>query len=186
MEAAFETLRANGFAATSARRIARTGGFNQALIFYHFGGVNELLLAALDLSSERRLARYSEALISAGDLRQVIDAAARLYREDAETGHTTVLAELFAASLAVPALGVQLTARMEPWIAFTEELMRRFLGRVPLGGLIDVRAAAQTALAMYLGIDLLVHAGGDGARTDSIFEAASRLGEALDSLLEET
>ena len=186
VEAAFETLRANGFAGTSARSIARVGGFNQALIFYHFGSVNDLLIAALDWSAKQRMTRYREALTGIDDLPRLMDAAASLYREDAESGHTTVLAELFAASLAVPALAAQLTARMEPWIAFTEELLRKFFGRLPLAGLVDVRAAAQATLAMYLGIDLLVHADGDRSRADSVFEEARRLGGAFHSLLEGT
>src|SRR5947208_16019504 len=44
--AAVETLKQEGFAGTSARAVARTGGFNQALVFYHFGSMTELLLAA--------------------------------------------------------------------------------------------------------------------------------------------
>ena len=55
VEAALETLKTKGFAGASAREIARTGGFNQALIFYHFGSVRNVLLAALDLVSERRM-----------------------------------------------------------------------------------------------------------------------------------
>ena len=186
MEAAFETLRFNGFAGTSARSIARTGGFNQALIFYHFGSVNDALLAALDWSGEQRMTRYREVFAGIDDIPHLVEAAASLYKEDAESGHTTVLAELFAASLAVPALAAQLRARMEPWIAFTEELMRRFLGRLPPNGLVDARAAAQATLAMYLGIDLLVHADGDRSRADSIFGEARRLGGAFHSLVEGT
>src|SRR3982075_261149 len=64
-EAALETLKANGFAGASARAIAHTGGFNQALIFYHFGSVQNALLAALDLISERRLADYGPAFETA-------------------------------------------------------------------------------------------------------------------------
>src|SRR5919199_1699686 len=98
VEAALATLKAEGFAGTTARAIATRGGFNQALIFYHFGGVDGLLLAALDASAEERL-----------------------YREDVEGGHVTVIAELIAASLAHPALGPQLVDRMRPWLAFTQE-----------------------------------------------------------------
>jgi len=184
VEAAFETLRASGFAGTSARSIARSGGFNQSLIFYHFGSINELLVAALDMSSERRMTRYREVLAGIDGLPQLFDAAASLYREDAECGHTTVLAELFAAGLAVPALAAHLRVRMEPWISFTEELVRRFLGRLPISGPSDLRAVAQATLAMYLGIDLLVHADGDWSRVDTMFEVARRTGAALHPLLD--
>jgi AcrR family transcriptional regulator len=45
-----------GFAGASAREIARRADCNQALVFYHFGSVTELLLAGLDDVSTRRLA----------------------------------------------------------------------------------------------------------------------------------
>ena len=60
-EAALETLKQRGFAGASAREIAGAGGFNQALIFYHFGSVQNALLAALDLVSARRMEAYGPA-----------------------------------------------------------------------------------------------------------------------------
>ncbi|TMD18757.1 MAG: helix-turn-helix transcriptional regulator, partial [Chloroflexi bacterium] len=47
VRAALTTLTQQGFSGTTARAIARTGKLNQALIFYHFGSVDRLLLAAL-------------------------------------------------------------------------------------------------------------------------------------------
>jgi AcrR family transcriptional regulator len=57
-EAALETLRARGFAGAGARGRARTGGFSQALLLYHFGGVHNALLAALELVSKSRVRAY--------------------------------------------------------------------------------------------------------------------------------
>src|ERR1700736_5345951 len=61
IDAAIETLKSRGFAGTSARAIGKQAGCNQALVFYHFGSVVELLLAALDEVSARRLDRYTAA-----------------------------------------------------------------------------------------------------------------------------
>ena len=52
IEAALQTVREEGFAETTARAIARHGGFNQALIFYHFGSVDALLVAVARSESE--------------------------------------------------------------------------------------------------------------------------------------
>jgi AcrR family transcriptional regulator len=57
-QAALETLRAKGFAGATGREIARTGGFNQALVLYHFGSIRNALLAALDLVGNRRMRAY--------------------------------------------------------------------------------------------------------------------------------
>src|SRR5580700_3103139 len=78
-EAALETLKANGFAGASARAIAHTGGFNQALIFYHFGSVQNALLAALDLISQRRLADYAPAFDTARTASELARLARAIY-----------------------------------------------------------------------------------------------------------
>ena len=48
VDAAIESLRFDGFAGASARAIAARAELNPGLIFYHFGSVAELLLAALE------------------------------------------------------------------------------------------------------------------------------------------
>jgi AcrR family transcriptional regulator len=58
VSAAVQVLRQEGFAAATARTIASRAGCNQALVFYHFGSVVDLLLAALDAVSEERRRRY--------------------------------------------------------------------------------------------------------------------------------
>ena len=45
---AIDALRAEGFSGATAREIARRARCNQGLIFYHFGSITKLLLAALD------------------------------------------------------------------------------------------------------------------------------------------
>src|SRR5258706_1713012 len=118
VSAALETVKAEGFARTTARAIAQRAGVNQALVFYHYGGVNDLLLAALERSSAERLAAYRSALADVDSLDQAAARSAELYREDVAGGHVTVLAELVGASLAHPELAPQLVERMEPWFAF--------------------------------------------------------------------
>jgi len=46
IDAAVATLQREGFARSSARVIAERAQMNQGLIFYHFGSVTNLLLAA--------------------------------------------------------------------------------------------------------------------------------------------
>jgi AcrR family transcriptional regulator len=175
LDAAFETLRQEGYSRTSARAIARRGGFNQALIFYHFGSLIDLLLAALDRVGEERRRRYEEAL---GDLRSPFEVAAQarlLYAEDVESGHSTVVAELFAASSGNPELRQQMVARMQPWLEFTGRLLDRFTAGSPFAALIDSRAAAGAILSLYIGMDLLIHLDGDSSRATAMFDAGDRL-----------
>src|SRR5206468_12189186 len=90
VDAALETLQEEGFAGATSRSIARRGGFNQALIFYYFGSLDALLLAALERTSEARLARYRAALAEVSTAEQLLDTLASLYAEDRRSGHMTV------------------------------------------------------------------------------------------------
>lgn len=175
LDAAFETLRREGFSRTSARTIARTGRFNQALIFYHFGSVNDLLLASLDRVSANRMERYREGLGRASGLAELAKIARELYLDDVECGHSTVLAELFAASTGDADLRAQMLARMQPWLEITENVVKRFLHGSVMDAFIDARAAAGAVLAMYVGVDLLLRLDGDRSRATAMFDAGDRL-----------
>ncbi|HYI44223.1 MAG TPA: TetR family transcriptional regulator, partial [Actinomycetota bacterium] len=83
--AALEVLKHEGFSGASARSIATRGGFNQALVFYHFGSVHNLLLAALNATSEQRMERYESAVAEAGSLAEMVAVAREIYREDLES-----------------------------------------------------------------------------------------------------
>lgn len=179
VDAALETLKEEGFAGTSARAIARRGGFNQALIFYHFGTLNDLLLAALDRTSAERMRRYREAMSAPGGVEAKLRTAAELYREDLQSGHITVISELIAGSLARPDLGPEVVARMEPWIEFAEEAIAELVGGSVFEGLVRPRTMAFAVVALYLGVDLLSHLDRDHSRAEALFEVAARLAPML-------
>src|ERR1700728_2153681 len=75
VDAAIETLKADGYVGASARAIAQRAGLNQGLIFYHFGSVANLLLAALDSVSEERLERYEADVSDVTSAIQLVEVA---------------------------------------------------------------------------------------------------------------
>jgi AcrR family transcriptional regulator len=175
VDAALETLKREGFGGASAREIARTGSFNQALVFYHFGSVNKLLLAALDRTSELRMERYRKMLDEGTDLPALLAAAAAMYREDLDAGHIKVMAEMIAGASSEPELGPEIVRRIEPWIAFARGAIERVSTTMPLGNLVPADDAAYAVVALYLGIELLTNLDGDRSRSDRLFTTAERL-----------
>jgi AcrR family transcriptional regulator len=169
IEAALETLKREGFAGATSRAIARAGGFNQALVFYYFGSLNGLLLAALDHSSEERLARYEQAVADAETAEELVSLAVSVRAEDRETGHTTVVAQMIAGSVARPELAPEMVARMQPWVDLCEEAVAkgfRLLGIPPPLPPADLAYAVAT---FYLGVNLLTHLD-ESRRLDSMFD----------------
>jgi AcrR family transcriptional regulator len=182
LEAALETLKANGFTGATSRAVARAGGFNQALIFYHFGSLDGLLLAALDHTSEERLERYRAVIAEATSVDELVAAVARLYAEDRERGHMTVVAQMVAGSAARPELKPALVERMDPWIALCENALEKGFAWLGLPELVPRRDLAYSFVTFYLGVNLMTQLDEDRARTDALFERLEAVAPLLTSI----
>jgi AcrR family transcriptional regulator len=172
IRAALEAVRELGFAGATARAIARIGGFNQALIFYHFGSVDRVLLAALDATSTSRMEMYRGSIEGSRSLDELIRVARRNYREDLESGHMTVVAEIVAGGVADPMLRSEIAIRMHSWVDFVEGVLDRFLTDPPLSSFVRTRDIAFAVVAFYVGINILSRTGDDGDWIDGLFDAA--------------
>jgi AcrR family transcriptional regulator len=173
-EAALETLKTKGYAGSSAREIARSGDFNQALIFYHFGTVETLLLAVLDLVSARRMTAYGEAFRATRSLSELAALARRIYDDDLENGYVTVLGEMVGAGVSHAALGSEVVARLQPWIDMVDTKLREVLAGSPFEPLIPTRDVAFATIALYLGADMMGHLDGDHDRARSLLDLGVR------------
>jgi AcrR family transcriptional regulator len=175
IDGAIETLKAEGFIGASARTIAARAGCNQALVFYHFGSVVELLLAALDEVSARRRQRYTAAAAQINGPRDLATVASEVFEEDMDNGHVTVLVEMIAGASATPGLGAEVAARIAPWRDFAEQSIRVGLSDSPLGSLLPLGDLAHAVVALYLGLEMLSHLDGDRTRATALFDHAGRL-----------
>ena len=183
VDAAVQTIKERGFAATSARAIAATGGFNQALVFYHFGSVNDLLIAALDHTSELRMARYRAAIDAVDTLPELLAVASEAYQEDLAGGHIKVLAEMIAGASAMPELEPEIAARMRPWITFTEESVTRVMAGSDLAPLVPSADLAFAIVSLYLGAAMLTHLADDSSPAESMFRTGTKVGALVGALL---
>jgi AcrR family transcriptional regulator len=182
-EAALETLKANGFAGASARAIAHIGGFNQALIFYHFGSVQNALLAALDLISERRLADYGPRFESARTASELGQLARAIYDEDLQRGYITALGEMVSGGVSDPLLGAEVATRIEPWILMVERKLEELLLGSPLGAVVSSSDLAFGIVSLYFGVDMLSHLQRDRGRAESLLDLATRIAVMLESFV---
>lgn len=168
LDAALETLRNEGFAGAASRAIARAGDFNQALIFYHFGSLDGLLLAALDKTSEERLSVYRKAVEEAETPAELAEVAARIYKEDRDRGHMTIVSQMIAGSVARPELAREMVARMEPWVELCEEALAKALSRTPAAEAVPLRELGYAVVTFYLGLNLVTHLDEDRRRTEAL------------------
>jgi AcrR family transcriptional regulator len=180
--AAIATLRESGFAAASARRIAARAGCNQALIFYHFGSVPDLLVAALEDVSARRMAAYRELLDRSGTLGELIDGAREVFEADLDAGHVTVLVEMISGAQSTPGLGERVSVCLAPWRSFAESAVRDVLASSPLGSLVPPGEVAHAVVAGILGLEMLANLDGDRASALALFDRARGFADLLDRI----
>ncbi len=169
IEAAVATLTEDGFARASARAIARRAGCNQALVFYHFGTVADLQLAALDAVSTARFIRYSAAVKAVDSPVDLIAVAADAFREDLDAGYAAVLVEMIAGASSSPGLATEVARRIAPWSDFAESAVSAALADSPLGALVPTREIAHAIVALYLGLEMLATLDGDRTRAAALF-----------------
>jgi AcrR family transcriptional regulator len=182
-EAALQSLKTVGFAGCSARTIAHVGGFNQALIFYHFGGVQPALLAAFDLISDRRMQEYGPQLEAASSAPQLARLARQIYDDDLRRGYVTALGEMVAGGVSDPELGAEVAKRIEPWIGLVERKLRELLEDSALLSVVDPRDLAFGIVASYFGVDMLSHLQQDRSRADSLLALLARAADLAHGVL---
>ncbi|MDT0572382.1 helix-turn-helix domain-containing protein [Streptomyces sp. DSM 3412] len=183
LEGALRTLVEQGIAKTSARTIAATAGVNQALVFYHFGSVDELLAAACRYGAEQRVARHRERMAAIGSLSELLAFGREMHVEERAAGHVAVLGQLLAGAQTHPRLAPATAAGLDLWIAEVEGVLRRVLAASPLGEFADAGGLARAVAASFVGLELYEGVDPEGAgEALGALEQLAALAAALDGL----
>lgn len=175
LDGADEVLREKGYAGASARNIATAAGVTSALVFYHFGGVDQLLLAALDRDTAERMEAHGATMAEVRTVEEFAAAAVTIYRTDLERGSLAKFSEMVAAAVTNEDLRKEITERAEPWLDFVAEHWDRVTRGTPLGKLLPARDVANAALTFYLGVNLFSVIDPDRRRTEDVFALVQRL-----------
>lgn len=183
LEGALRTLTEQGIAKTSARTIAAAAGVNQALVFYHFGSVDELLAAACRHGSEQRVSRYRERLDAVSSLSELLEFGREMHEEERAAGHVAVLGQLLAGAQTQPRLAPATAAGLALWIEEIEKVLIRVFSATPLGEFADPSGLARAVAASFVGIELYEGVDADGAgRALDALEQLSLLVTAVEEL----
>ncbi|MEV7947746.1 TetR/AcrR family transcriptional regulator [Streptomyces rubiginosohelvolus] len=182
MEGALRTLAEHGIAKTSARSVAASAGVNQALVFYHFGSVDELLAAACRYGAEQRVARHRDRLAGVTTLAELLRCGRELHEEERAGGHAAFLAQVLAGAQTQPRLAPATTAGLDLWTAEIEKVLVRIVADSPLGEFTDPAGLARAVTGAFVGLEM--YEGVDPEGAERAFEALEQLA-ALAGVLDE-
>ncbi|GAA4946982.1 TetR/AcrR family transcriptional regulator [Actinoplanes utahensis] len=173
LDGALLALREHGVTGVSARTIAAAAGVNQALVFYHYGSVDELLGAACVATTKARVAAYADRFAAVGSLRELLRVGRDLHTEELAAGNVSVLAQLLAAAQTGERLAGPTGEALRLWAGEIEAVLTRLLRGSPVAEVADIPGLAQAVSAAFVGIELY-----EGVDRD----AAQRALGALDQL----
>ncbi|MFC0434026.1 TetR/AcrR family transcriptional regulator [Kutzneria buriramensis] len=183
IDGAIETIRQHGIAGTSARSIAATAGVNQALVFYHFGSVHDLLKAACLAATQDRLALFEERLARVESLRDLLAAGRELHAEERARGNVRVLGQMMAGAQGDPQLAEATAGALRLWVTPIRGTLDRLLFSSPVADLIDIGGLAEALCAGFVGLEL--YEGVDPAGAEAALGTLDRLAvlvEVIDDL----
>jgi AcrR family transcriptional regulator len=163
LNAALQTIGERGFAGASARHIATAAGQNQALVFYHFGTVNDLIAEACRTSTEQRVALYREQFDQATTFAELLAVGRQVHVTEHAEGNVAVLAQLLAGARGNEVVGAAVADALNLWVVEVEKTLRRVLADSPLLPLVDLGGLARAISAGFVGIELLEGVDADGA-----------------------
>jgi AcrR family transcriptional regulator len=183
--AAVTTLATQGFKKSTARAVARTGGFAPGVIYYHFDSLEELFVATAEYTSSDRFARYRARTDGVQSAVELLSRLRALYREDQAAGHVAAVQELVAAAVSSPRLAEQVRVQGALWQELAEDLIRTQIRGQLFEAFVPVSALASMAVGAYLGLEMLSHLDADRSAPEELFDAAEPAAAMIDALKRE-
>ncbi len=147
-------LREQGLMGVSARSVGAAAGANQALVFYHYGSVDDLIAAACRQENSARVAAYAERFAAVGTLRELLQVGRELHATELREGNVSVLAQMLAAGQRNGRLAEVTAEGLNRWVAEIEKVLERLLEGSPVAEVADVPGLARAVAAAFVGVEL--------------------------------
>ncbi len=176
--AAGEMLATEGLSGLSARTVAARAGVNQALVFYHFGSVAELVEAALRRSADLAVATYRNRFDDVTSFTDLLTLGRELHATERDRGNVAQMAQVMSGALRDETLARAGRYALGQWTRQIEAVLGRLLAGSPLRGLVEPAGLARAVAASFLGLEL--YEGVDPEGATSAMAALESLGNLLE------
>lgn len=174
MLAATDLLKDDGIAGLSARAIAARADVNQALVFYHFGTVMDLVGEACRAATDEAAAFYQDEFAKVGSLSELLEIGRGLHERERAAGNVTIMAQLLAGAQRDETLAETARYALGRWNAEIESAVARAVSGSPVEGVVDTPGLSRAISSAFIG--LLMYDGVDRPGAESAFASLEQLG----------
>ena len=161
IDATLRRIGVDGYAHLNLRQIAQEAGVNHALISYHFGSKQQLVLAVLDAANRRLIERqermYAQPVPASEKWRQ----ACAFYEDDLRSGFVRLTMEMMAASFTDATLRREFVPRMLAWHRLIDEEVAQTIARHGLELPVSARAIGAFIACFWVGMEAQMTVGID-------------------------
>lgn len=172
IDSALDVFGNKGIDGATVRAIADNAGVNQSLIFYHFGSVPELIIAAVQQMSSARFNVYKEELAKAKSIQDLIEILFEVFEEDKAGTCYPVLNQFIAASQNDELMAKAAEPIFTMWLDLAKDSMVSVMGDVQLPNDMTLDDVAFAVISLFLGIQLMNSVNGYEAKVDSLLDHA--------------
>ena len=183
LDAARRCLLAEGYAATSTRKVASEAGVPLSQVHYHFASKGGLMLALLEAEDRRRLARQTAMYGRDAPLWQRYEQACDFLEDDLESGYVRVLQEMIAAGWSTPAIAEKVRTMQQGWFDLLTDVAAEAADRFGGLGPFTPREVATLIGIAFIGGEAELLLGFDRQRMP-VRAALRRVGQLIRSLEE--
>lgn len=152
MDAAVHLTATQGARGLTVRAIAGEAGVNQALVHYHFKGVEPLLREAYERATLAMLSGYVGELAAAQTFDDLYRVGVTLGERAREDGSAAMLSHVIAAAHTDPAMADVMGRCLTHWTDAVADSVRRILATRGLADVVEVDAITQSLAAATIGM----------------------------------
>lgn len=155
IDATMRLIRQQGVAKVTARSVAAEAGVNQALVFYHFGTVTQLIAHSCLTVTAERVDAVAHDFAEVQSFADLVRLATVVHAREREAGHVAVLAQVLSAAHADPALADAARQALDLWLRPVRETLYRLVPGSVVDEMFDVDDLAEMVSAGFVGAELM-------------------------------
>lgn len=180
LRAARELVCEAGVHGASARKIAARAEVNQALVFYYFTTVSDLVAAASRHYVEAEITQHRDALAAVARIGDLLAVGRAIQEREEATRNVAFMTQILAAAPHDPVIAAAARHALRAWVGAIREPLHRVLAGSPAGELLDLDGLAHLVASGFIGVEL--YAGSDPSGGEQARDTLARVGSVLDAL----